>query len=1198
MMCQATDYYVTPNDSSNPDCPVGEPCFTFDHYAQEFRNTSYNDGKLNITLIFLQGTHNLTQHFGVSHSEANSLVLRGISDVPSVIVLLNADISSHGPVTKVMFKSLRIGEVFHTVTIHQANEIILEQVVFSNTLLYIRSNGFTDNMQVVESVFICSGIDVDVAYQGNFHISIMSSSLSSGPSVNLSPMYIRGERTTIALQMYNTTIEDDSLCRPFQIVDRTAPFCDLRIYAHKVLAVTCNITESKFLHSPGAAICILTYQSNYLDVQITDSTISNHRAGALFVSINDANFRPNINITMKNCSIFNNTLESVIPASAGISIISDATFDITSALQYLRVVIENSTFFNNHAHEASGVISLLRVTHVTIHNCEFLNNTGSPIMAYQSTLTLSGNVSFVGNIAVKGGALSLTLSTINITDGSNIVFKNNSATDVGGAIYVEQLSANIYLDNVEGTAAQCFYQLLGKSETGNYSLTFADNTAMHGGDHVFGTSLQSYCIAGYVHVPDGEFLTSICAQEFFHFHPNQTLALSAVSSLPTRICLCNSDGQFNCENASEIFRNVRAAPGEEFYISAVIVGGQFGTARGSVYAQFLPLNGYEASLSQRYQYTQGIRDHKKCTQLNYTILSANEREVVVLTAIEGTVSTYGDIDTLQEYVDTFEKNGVIPPHLLTTPVYINVTMLPCPMGFIPNGNPPRCDCYQIFKDNYISCRISGGGNGYVTRNGTLWVNASFDEAGNSTGVFVHKYCPFGYCDPQQVTVDLTNPDTQCAFNRSGILCGSCKQGYSTTLGSSKCLQCSNNYLALLLVFGVAGILLVLFIKLLDLTVAHGTINGLIFYANIVWANQSILFPNDGYTNYTLILKTFIAWFNLDFGFETCFVDGLDGYWKTWLQFVFPFYIWSIAGVIIITSRHSALLTKLFGNNSVPVLATLFLLSYSKLLRTIITAMNVTYLVDYPNGYRLAVWSFDGNLKYCGVPHVFLFIFALVVLLVLWMPYTSVLLSIQLLRKVSELKFFRWVDKMKPIFDAYFSPFKDRHHYWVGVQLIARGILLITFSLTSSNIPAANYIAMTAVSAVLLFSVAQTGHLYKKLYVSFLETTFLLNLVLLGGGALFVNLTEGNETALIFISVGISFVQFIIILLIHLKSSIKLCYKKYKHVNGGEEYENLEEADVLPNRRQKVSTSHVDRQFLQASEDYSKFREPLLEESTS
>ena len=36
---------------------------------------------------------------------------------------------------------------------------------------------------------------------------------------------------------------------------------------------------------------------------------------------------------------------------------------------------------------------------------------------------------------------------------------------------------------------------------------------------------------------------------------------------------------------------------------------------------------------------------------------------------------------------------------------------------------------------------------------------------------------------------------------------------------------------------------------------------------------------------------FIAWLNLDFGIETCFYDGMDAYSKTWLQFVFPLYIW-------------------------------------------------------------------------------------------------------------------------------------------------------------------------------------------------------------------------------------------------------------------------------------------------------------------
>ena len=72
-----------------------------------------------------------------------------------------------------------------------------------------------------------------------------------------------------------------------------------------------------------------------------------------------------------------------------------------------------------------------------------------------------------------------------------------------------------------------------------------------------------------------------------------------------------------------------------------------------------------------------------------------------------------------------------------------------------------------------------------------------------------------------------------------------------------------------------------------------------------------------------LLRTFIAWINLDFGIEICFVQGLTAYIKIWLQFVFPLYVWSIAGGIILLARHSERMTRLFGNKSVQVLATLF-----------------------------------------------------------------------------------------------------------------------------------------------------------------------------------------------------------------------------------------------------------------------------------
>ena len=80
-----------------------------------------------------------------------------------------------------------------------------------------------------------------------------------------------------------------------------------------------------------------------------------------------------------------------------------------------------------------------------------------------------------------------------------------------------------------------------------------------------------------------------------------------------------------------------------------------------------------------------------------------------------------------------------------------------------------------------------------------------------------------------------DPDAQCVFNHAGVLCGGCKENYSLAIGSSRCIKCSSNsYVALFIVFAAAGLLLVIFIFSLNLTISQGLINGLVFYANIVW----------------------------------------------------------------------------------------------------------------------------------------------------------------------------------------------------------------------------------------------------------------------------------------------------------------------------------------------------------------------------
>ena len=552
-------------------------------------------------------------------------------------------------------------------------------------------------------------------------------------------------------------------------------------------------------------------------------------------------------------------------------------------------------------------------------------------------------------------------------------------------------------------------------------------------------------------------IKSSALQPGFHFNPKLGSDLSLISSNPTRVCLCEGDQPECAANIQSIFYNETHYPGEEFYISAAIVGDRFGTVDGSVYAQFLDTKVQFGDVLQTSQQV----GHDGCRRLKYSVIYVgNNVEVMVLTATDIMVKRYPtmrDVTNIKSQdILYFNKYGYISNLLLSLPVYINITFHNhCPLGFKLNDSIGLCVCNVELQNNHIPCDLNTQS---VKRSGTVWVNASLDR------VIVYKYCPFNYCNLKEISLSLEHPDLQCAFNRSGTLCGSCLRGLSLVLGSPRCLHCSDNHLALLVAFAIAGLMLVLFIKVLNLTVTQGTINGLLFYANIIWANQTTLFPA-GDRN---MLTIFIAWLNLDFGIETCFFNGLNAYWKTWLEFVFPIYIWIIISAIIVLSHCSLIASRLFGSNSVPVLATLILLSYSKLLRAIIAALSFAYL-QYSDGTKSTVWLVDGNIEYLlSSQHVSLFVFALAMFILLWLPYTVVLLFGQYIQKLNAFYILRrWKLGLIAFLDAYYSPFNAGHQYWIGILLLARCILLLVFAANPSNNPSVNLLATVTVATVLL-----------------------------------------------------------------------------------------------------------------------------------
>ena len=354
-----------------------------------------------------------------------------------------------------------------------------------------------------------------------------------------------------------------------------------------------------------------------------------------------------------------------------------------------------------------------------------------------------------------------------------------------------------------------------------------------------------------------------------------------------------------------------------------------------------------------------------------------------------------------------------------------VQMKPCPVGFTLQSSKKSCYCDELLMNNdilsIVSCNLD---DETILRPPNSWISA--DTKNGSYTYDVSSQCPFDYCSPYSSHLNLSNPDTQCQLDRSGVVCAECKQGLSTVFGSSYCKPCSNIYLLIIVPMAIVGIVLVIMLFTFNLTVTNGIINTLIFYVNIISINYS-QFCFERHSPDCTILSLF----NLDLGIETCFYDGMDGYTKMWLQLAFPAYLMIIAFTLIIGSRHSYRLQRLTGTRVLKVLATLFLLSYTKILLTVCQVLfffsTVTHL---PNNQTTLVWSVDTGVKLFGVKFCILYSVCLGFFIIL-LIFNFLLLFPRMVSRWSFINYF------KPLLDAYFGPYKQNYPFWTGLQLSIR-----------------------------------------------------------------------------------------------------------------------------------------------------------------
>ena len=751
---------------------------------------------------------------------------------------------------------------------------------------------------------------------------------------------------------------------------------------------------------------------------------------------------------------------------------------------------------------------------------------GGAILALSSNLIIGGSLELKDNSAGYGGAIYVNVeSKIYLLPNTMMSFQRNLAQHRGGAFFVEDdRFTYCNLDSFRETNVQdayglhdaCFIQMLeyqydcdgtypfpsDKFDDQGIELQFHDNVADEAGSVLHGGNIKScqICSSSF---PWGRDIVSVTGEVAFKTWANTSNNL--ISSDPYHVCIC-VDNHPDC-NQSIITRGL--FPGSTVRIPVVAFGQLKGIVPAVIHtyvSKGITLNDLETTQQST----------NTCSNLQYTA-SATDLNI-------------WNEATLTLYVDE-------PCSILGLRLEILVEFLPCPPGFTLSREG-TCECEQRLHKYEVDCDINDQS---MLCKDNAWVG--FDQ--QSQGLILHPHCPFDYCKQETGSVNFTlnNTDLQCNQNRSGHLCGACQHGFSLAVGGSRCLPCSNKFLTLLIPFAFAGLALVVFLFVCKVTVAAGTISGLIFFANVVTVNQSILFPS-GNTN---ILTVFIAWLNLDLGIETCFFDGMDAYSMTWLQFVFPLYIWLLVGLITVICNVSTTAARILGStNPIAILATLFLLSYTKLLRTIFAAFSFTTL-EYPDGERKIVWLYDGNIGYLDKNdgrHIALFLASLLVFLFLFLPYTLFLVFGQCILPrldLNKLTWFSWSNyiRIKSFLDAHHAPYKDKHRYWIGLLLVLRLILFLISAIVDIKSPQDPHVNLL----VIIISTSMLGMwvwsgVYKKWYLNVLESSFILNLILVAAATLYAKHAGGSQSIVFHTSVSVAFSTFIGIVIYHVYQRLR------------------------------------------------------------
>ena len=751
---------------------------------------------------------------------------------------------------------------------------------------------------------------------------------------------------------------------------------------------------------------------------------------------------PQNEITVGNCSIFNNTVYdgAVIIYISGQSDcnidISNTVFDhnrvddyiINADVNSVKVNISASSFISNIV--KYGCMSVPKESLVFLISSQFINNIGICVSLTQVKIVVVVS-NFTGNI---GSCIYLSECTLELVEST--LFYNNTA-EKGAALYINQgttvsISDDVqFLNNAASLGGAIFVDLsvvcLQKVFNLTSDVTFKDNVATTGynGDSLYFSVSKNCKIntnasdpTSLMYIPYrfnySELNSTNCCTVSCS---NQRYTKFPVITSPHHLILCGN--------------NIKQLNNVTYFIDNTVLG-KPAIFKGGIMDYFK-------------KPSQPVLFNLNCTTCPSDIKLSSSNHILVVNTYPLNLMFSGNERNFSINV-TITFNSFVDANIQPIEAILIVQITPCfnYIGYAYSKEENGCNCYHrghsVVKCSDYYNEIEDG----------YWIGVIASQPTTSL-------CPAHYCSfihRNKFTLGYSElPDkvnAQCNHHRMGRACGECSPGYTLAYDTTDCISVNHcsTILTLIVVASTCAYWLIIVVGVFALLyfnkqISLGCTYGIIYYYSMV----GILFSNNPYVSESafLVVSVMSSFTQLSPQFlgKLCLVKGLSGIDQLFIHYSHAVAVSLLVVILVIAAKFSGKLSTFVSRcRIVRVICLLLLLSYTSIASTSLQLLRPLTFTDIEEVYTYS----SPSIRYFHDQHALYGIMAIVCELVL-----GISLPLLLLLEPFASKKINFV-KIKPLLDEFQNCYKDKKKYrwFASYYLICRQIILLIVFVGNSN----------------------------------------------------------------------------------------------------------------------------------------------------